>query len=204
MSRQYRQYYEEHRERIKAQTRAYRLAHKAQKPPEPDLPEEEWRATPGWPYSVSNQGRVRNCRNGHVLEHCYDSDGYAKVVLNDAPRRRNNAKIHMLVSEAFLGPQPPGAQVNHKDGNKRNSAADNLEWVTPKQNMQHAHNKGLAVDRSGMNNPMAKLTNSDVADIHRKYYAGNVTHHILADEFNVSRATISLLLNGKRWAKVSI
>ena len=33
--------------------------------------------------------------------------------------------------------------VNHKDGNKSNSKLYNLEWNTPSENSQHAHNNLL-------------------------------------------------------------
>lgn len=34
-------------------------------------------------------------------------------------------------------------EVNHKDGNKCNNVADNLEWCTKSENMIHAYKMGL-------------------------------------------------------------
>ena len=52
--------------------------------------------------------------------------------------------IHRLVAETFI-PNPEGKpQVNHIDGNRKNNAADNLEWTTCTENSQHAYNTGLA------------------------------------------------------------
>lgn len=52
-------------------------------------------------------------------------------------------KIHRMVAETFL-PQPFGKTiVNHIDGDTHNYTLTNLEWVTAKENSQHAINTGL-------------------------------------------------------------
>lgn len=54
--------------------------------------------------------------------------------------------IHVLVALVHI-PKPEGWdetwQVNHKNGVKTDCRAENLEWVTPSQNMSHAMSKGL-------------------------------------------------------------
>lgn len=53
--------------------------------------------------------------------------------------------IHRLVAEYFVDGYFDGAVVNHIDGNNRNNRADNLEWVTIKENVHKSY------ETSGMN-----------------------------------------------------
>lgn len=60
--------------------------------------------------------------------------------------RQNKARtfyVHDLVAAAFIGKKPRGAQVNHKDLDKKNNYAENLEYLTPKENMDHAVKGGV-------------------------------------------------------------
>lgn len=62
----------------------------------------------------------------------------------------NRFKVHRLVCYAFNPIEGKNClkdyedlQVNHKDGDKLNNDASNLEWVTPSENMFHSFSTGL-------------------------------------------------------------
>lgn len=103
---------------------------------------EKWAKTPGNPnYIVSDTGRIR--RDGSDKDHSVrDRKGYLAVDLYDGGER-STKRVHRLVAEAFVPNPDNKPEVNHKDGNKHNNNASNLEWVTSKENCRHAWGQGL-------------------------------------------------------------
>ena len=123
---------------------------------EPELQGEEWRPmlctvwgneVPG--RMVSSLGRLRTC-SGCVHTGSLHSGGYHFTgYLTALGRRRRTELVHRLVARAFLGPPASWEHlhVNHKDGDKRNNAVANLEYVTPSENMAHYWGNITAVRR---------------------------------------------------------
>lgn len=112
-------------------------------------------------YSISNYGRLRKkTKSGFKYyegspSSSYTHTQYAKMNLSIKGKNKT-VMAHRLVAEAFI-PNPDNKPfVNHKDFNGLNNHVDNLEWVTPSENMQHsADNKDskrevkLLGDKSG-------------------------------------------------------
>ena len=99
-----------------------------------ELRHEEWRRCqyPFVRYEVSNLGRVRHARRKNVLITQDNRNGYLGM------RTRQGYKYpHKQVALAFCPDWKEGLQVNHKDGNKHNNRATNLEWVTASENVRH-------------------------------------------------------------------
>lgn len=106
-----------------------------------DIDDEIWKETPYTDIYVSNIGRVRHGRK--ILSGTLHEKGYRKVGF------RTNGKtkyiyVHQLVCRAFNGePLNERMIINHKDGNKQNNCAGNLEWITQSENVKHAYDIGL-------------------------------------------------------------
>lgn len=93
-------------------------------------------------YIVSNTGKVR--RIGSEKDKTpKTSKRYEQVDLYKDGKRTTKA-VHILVAEAFIPNPDNKPEVNHKDGNKHNNRVDNLEWVTHKENCEHAWRTGLS------------------------------------------------------------
>ena len=155
-------------------------------------------------YSVSNLGRVRRdapgagTKAGRLVTGSLLSNGYRLLHLGRGSRHDKFAKSrHRVVAKAFLGPCPQGKEVNHKDGDKTNDRADNLEYVTHAENQAHASATGLF--RTGEAHPHAKLSESKVRKVRRLYRSGAWTQRALAEKFGVNQRLIWMIIHRKIW-----
>ena len=97
-------------------------------------------------YYITEDGKCFNSKTGKYLK---GQENYKNhyisfnITLPDGSKKRLYA--HRLVAEAYL--EKPldknKNQINHIDGNKLNNHKDNLEWVTPAENTQHAIDNDL-------------------------------------------------------------
>lgn len=69
------------------------------------------------------------------------SDYLVYTFCEDGKQKRQY--VHRAVAECFIPNPTNKTQVNHIDGNKANNKVENLEWVTPYENIQHAKRHGL-------------------------------------------------------------
>ena len=102
------------------------------------------RSIPNYPnYSVSNSGVVYGPKG--PLKPNKNSRGYYNVSLvsHANGRKAVSHSVHRLVAAAFVHRPTECTEVNHKDYDKANNAAINLEWVTSSANKLHATAFGL-------------------------------------------------------------
>lgn len=95
-------------------------------------------------YYVSYDGRVFSLRdkhgnvsmsNKHELKQYEKTGGYLNVALTTKHNKTNYLRVNRLVAKAFVkGETSKRKYVNHDDEDRKNNHADNLRWVTPKEN----------------------------------------------------------------------
>lgn len=100
---------------------------------------EIFREIDGFPdYEVSNLGRVCSFKGKYpkILKPRKNSCGYLYVILYTGGKGVRKT-IHRLVAEAFVPNPENKPEVNHIDEDKKNNVAENLEWVTRRENNNH-------------------------------------------------------------------
>lgn len=149
---------------------------------------EKWKKHPQIDMTVSNLGRLRSS-TGKYLKLNY-SRVYPRVTYKE-----KTLYVHQLVCTVFHGKKPSRKYVvNHKDGNKNNPSADNLEWVTHAQNNKHAVLNELTSQESRKNilsKPVAQYKDGVLI---KTYNSVNDA----ARETNVCSSSISDVCTGER------
>ena len=96
--------------------------------------QEVWKDIKGYEglYQISNTGKVKGLKRNKVLKLILQRSGYYYVDL-----QRKRRLVHRLVAEAFIDNPDNLPEVNHKDEDKVNNDASNLEWCTSKYNANY-------------------------------------------------------------------
>ena len=122
-------------------------------------------------YEVSNLGRVRNKRTGQVLAPINRGDGYLKVNLYYKGEMKQ-LQVHRLVATAFVPGWREGLEINHKNGDKHDNRAENLEWVTHSANERHKYDVLLVNVK-----PVALL--DDHGHLQRLFHSGHACNRAM-------------------------
>jgi len=142
-------------------------------------------------YLISSLGRVMKIDSGKILKLNVKS-GYLACCISshDFLKGYKSVKVHRLVGKYFVTNDDPEKKIfiNHINGNKFYNRVENLEWATPSQNIQHAHDIG-AIKRTVR---AVKEFDSD-GKLIKEY--GSISE--AASETGVSTGNISDICNGK-------
>lgn len=138
------------------------------------MTEEVWKPIVGFEgiYEVSNYGRIKSLprekrTKGQILKPYLNRYGYHVVSLRkEAKGKTYCLKVHRIVAQAFIENPNNYPYINHKDENKTNNNAENLEWCTPYYNTHY----GSCIEKSASKRrgePMPKMIGNQHGKGHR-------------------------------------
>jgi hypothetical protein len=171
---------------------------------------EIWKTIDDYPdYQASTFGNIRSIDKtveridgrsmrikGRILKPEISNAGYFLVSVVKE-RRSYKKTIHRLIAKTFIKNTKNDKEVNHKDGNKLNNILVNLEWISPKENIQHAIKNGKFKIQGEFAN-FAKLKEKDVYEIVDKLRHG-VKYKIISKKYNISKTQIWRIKYKKNW-----
>lgn len=137
---------------------------------------EIWKPIVGYEglYEVSNFGRVKGLERmvkGRYGNLRFQKETMRKIQINNRGYctvrlcKDGNYKyyfVHRLVAEAFIPNDDKTLEVNHKDEDKLNNYAFNLEWVTRKENMNYGNTQNKIHNKPTKENKYQKSKRNQI------------------------------------------
>lgn len=160
---------------------------------------EEWRPIKGWPFEVSNMGRVRRGSDGHGVkagdiykQQAKGKWGHLKVTLRTFGEgaKKQDFPVHRLVADAFLT-NNGGVEIAHLNGDAACNWSTNLKWASIEENKLHFRLHGTA-NREGQ-----KKLDWEKVDAIRAGLLGD--DHQAAAYLGVSRELVRDVRLWKKW-----
>lgn len=102
--------------------------------------------------------------------------------------------VHRLVAEAFISNPDHKPEVNHKDANKLNNRADNLEWCTRSENRRHAVKMGLIPHKYAKPGTRTTIISEGMCKMRKQSGLGQ---DAAAAKLGISRSTLSMWETGQ-------
>lgn len=156
------------------------------------MEKEIWKDIQGFEglYQVSNFGNVFSfktnkrivgglCRNYRIVDLKKD-------------KKRHILFVHRLVAQAFIPNPENKKEINHKNLNKLDNRVSNLEWVSRKENIQHALINGVM----HKNHKVKQIKNGVVVNIFNSV-------DIASQKTGIYRSGIYKCLNANYYSKTA-
>lgn len=169
---------------------------------------ELWKTIEHNPYlQISSKGRIKRLAHGQLKQDKIqsdfwkDKDGYCKVniKLTKDATRYSQVFVHRLVAKAFLPNPDNKTLVNHKDSNRTNNCIENLEWVTPRENVLHSftHGQRKICKKVPTNTILTDYQISQIDNL-RQYYTVNQISKL----FNIKYQSLKNIIHKKKQSEI--
>lgn len=154
---------------------------------------ERWKVVREAPeYEVSNSGDIRRIKTRHVLSPSVSKQGCIANLYVGGSKKPKAFLWHRVVAEAFIDNPDELPCVRHKDGNRSNNNASNLEWSCRSRCMKRAYATGSKKPTRGskISTPIGVFTHqreaAKAAGISQSTVAWRIKSDRFPDWYNLS------------------
>lgn len=151
-------------------------------------------------YLIDKEGDVFSFYKNRILSSVEDVKGGHRSLRLTKDKVIKKYSIHYLVMITYVGPRPEGYEINHKNGIKWDNRLENLEYVTPSENILHAYRTGLKKPIRGEQHHASKLKKEDIPVIKRLAETTDMTQGEIGKLFGVTNGEISNIIRGTSWS----
>ena len=155
---------------------------------------EFWRRRTGW-LDVPIEQKKKTSNGYKMVRTTMEIDGIKRVV---------SVCSHRLVYRVYKGEIPKGMQINHINGIKDDNRIENLEIVTPRQNVIHSIETGLTKFAYGVDSGRGVISDGEVNDIRLVLKYTDISEEEVAEFYGVRVNQINRIKNFKRREKVKM
>ena len=153
-------------------------------------------------YKVDKKFGVWSNTSQKFMKYTLDKDGYPSLRLRNTNNSYSNFSFHRLIMIAYNPIRGmESKQVNHIDGNKLNWSLDNLEWVTPLENIQHAKKTGLN-ECFGEKHGRALFTEEDIKEVLNSILKKKFSAKDIQIKFGLTKSNFYNIKNYKTWKTI--
>ncbi len=161
-------------------------------------------------YKVSQDGvvkKVKKTPNDKEVK-IYTLGGYETFSEIKKDGKTDLMYVHRIVAELFLDPDPDRLIVIHKDYDKENNSANNLEYATRLEMEEHHKNNPIFLEKRKLpyyTPKYSKLNVKKVQMIKRKIFDPNRTTRMkmIAKQFGISEMQLYRIKSGENWGHVT-
>lgn len=132
-----------------------------------------------------------------------DKDNQYHTVRLFVKGKRYNVLLHRLVAGAFIPNPENKPEVNHKDGIKSHNYVNNLEWVTPSENILHAYRNGFKHQNTGEKNHNTKIKQKDAELICKLLEENKLSMREIAEIIGCNKTIVKNIIAKKAWVEIS-
>lgn len=149
-------------------------------------------------YTIAMDGTVTRIQSGKTLKPTINKQNgylYCSLWKNNIGK---TVAVHRLVAEHFV-PNPDNKPfVNHRDSERLNCHAYNLEWCTHSENIQHGYDEGFMTQEARKNFKDFEL------DLHIDTFLSGISMTAIAQQEGVglSRLTINLRKRAEQTGRI--